>query len=185
VLLFKGDAMNPRPEFDIAFVGLKEGIHEFDFKIERSFFDNFGTSSIDACNIDVKLKFDKKNTFFLLDFQISGTVRLNCNRCNAELDYPIDNDFPVVVKIGEATGDSNTDEDVVYISRSETHLHIEQLVYEFILLTIPAYVVECENIPGHKCNPEVLKILDQLNQEKQKNKEADPRWDSLKNIKFK
>lgn len=177
--------MNPRPEFDIAFVGLKEGIHEFDFKIERSFFDSFGQSPIDHCDIDVKLKFDKKNSFFLLDFQISGTVRLNCNRCNAELDYPVDNDYPVVVKIGEPVNDKTSDEDVIYISRSETHLNVEQLLYEFILLTIPAYVVECENIPGKKCNPEVLKVLDQLNDKQQKNKETDPRWDSLKNIKFK
>lgn len=177
--------MNPRPEYDIAFVGLKEGIHEFNFKIDRSFFDNFGHSPIEQCDINVKLKFDKKKTFFLLDFQISGTVRLNCNRCNAELDYPVDNDYPVVVKIGEAESDKTTDEDVIYISRSDTHLNIEQLLYEFILLTIPAYVVECENIPGRNCNPEVLKVLEQLNENQQKNKEADPRWDSLKNIKFK
>ncbi len=176
--------MNARREFEIAFVGLKEALHEFNFKIDRSFFENFDSSPIMDCDISVLLKFDKKSTFFLLDFQISGTVKLNCNRCNAELDYPIDGDFPLVVKLGDVSReDAKVEEDVIFISRSETHLNIEQLLYEFINLTVPAYVVECSNIPGKSCDPEVLKILDDLNQKKQK--EKDPRWDTLKNIKFK
>jgi uncharacterized metal-binding protein YceD (DUF177 family) len=184
VLLFKVDAMNARSEYDIAFVGLKEGIHEFNYKIDRSFFENFESSPILDCDISVLLKFDKKNAFFLLDFQISGTVKLNCNRCNSELNYPIDGDFPVVVKMdGELPADALADEDVIYISRSETHLNVEQLLYEFINLTVPAYIVDCSNIPGKSCNQEVLNILNQLNQNN--NNEKDPRWDSLKNIKFK
>ncbi len=178
--------MNTRREFDIAFVGLKEGVHEFNFKIERSFFEKFQESLIKDCDINVSLRFDKKNTFFLLDFQISGTVKLNCNRCNTELDYPIDGDYPLVVKMADNPhAEANTEEDVIYIGRSETHFNVEQYLYEFINLTVPAYVIECGNIPGKSCNPEVLKVLEQLNKKSTQNKEADPRWDSLKNIKFK
>jgi uncharacterized metal-binding protein YceD (DUF177 family) len=177
--------MTARREFEIAFVGLKEGLHEFNFKIDRSFFENLAASPILDCDISVLLKFDKKTTFFLLDFQISGIVKLNCNRCNAQLDYPIDGDYPLVVKLGEVhEPDAKVDEDVIFISRSETHLNVEQLLYEFIVLTVPAYVVECSNIPGKSCDPEVLKILNDLNQQQQQ-KDKDPRWDTLKNIKFK
>jgi len=177
--------MNPLREYEIAFVGLKEGIHYFDYKIDRSFFSLFENAPDIDCKLDIKLKFDKKNTFFILDFQISGFVNMPCNRCATPLDYPVDADNVVVVKMGKS-GDENreSDEDVIYIGHSETHFNVAQLIYEFAILSIPVNRVYCSNLPGRECNLEALKILEEL-KEKKDNTEEDPRWSSLKNIKFK
>jgi uncharacterized metal-binding protein YceD (DUF177 family) len=177
--------MNPLRDYDIAFVGLKEAVHYFDFKIDSSFFALFPDSPLHECDIQVKLRFDKKNSFFLLYFQISGTVKVPCSRCNTPLDYPVDADYNIVVKLGDAAAENKEeDEDVIYLSRSETHLNVAQLLYEFIVLAVPVNRVVCSNIPGKECDPEVLRILSELTENKDNN-ETDPRWADLKNIKFK
>ena len=178
--------MNPMRDYDISFVGLKEGIHYFDFKIDSSFFRLFENAPLQECDINVKLKFDKQINLFLLQFEISGTIHTPCNRCSTFLDFPIDADMNVVVKLGSSIGaEKDNEEDVVYISSSETHYNVAQLIYEFIILSIPENRIDCTNLAGEKkCDNEMLRILEDL-KEKKENTELDPRWDSLKKIKFK
>ncbi|HAP01026.1 MAG TPA: DUF177 domain-containing protein [Bacteroidetes bacterium] len=178
--------MNPFREFDIAFVGLKPGIHHFSFEIDNKFFQLFDQSPVSNAKINVKLEFDKKVNFFLLNFQISGTVHLQCDRCADEIDFPIDADYPLVIKFDEHREEDNDDSnaDVMYISRSETLLNVSQLIYEFVVLSIPMGRITCEHVPSKgKCNEEAIKVLTTLNREPEHN--PDPRWDKLKKIKTK
>ena len=101
-------------------------------------------------------------------------------------DLSIDADMNVVVKLGSSIGaEKDNEEDVVYISSSETHYNVAQLIYEFIILSIPENRIDCTNLAGEKkCDNEILRILEDL-KEKKENTELDPRWDSLKKIKFK
>ena len=178
--------MNPFREFDIAFVGLKSGKHRFHYDINEHFFQLFEHSPLSRSSVSVDLDFDKKNTFFLLNFQISGTINVPCDRCADEIDFPIDADFPLVVKFDEHRDDINDDSnaDVVYISHSESVLNVAQLVYEFVILSVPFGRITCESVPAKgKCNPKTLKILNHLTRDS--DHQPDHRWDSLKKIKNK
>lgn len=177
--------MDPLRQYEIAFVGLKEGMHHFTFPVDDAFFSLFEDSLVKEGNLEVKLDFDKGISFFLLKFVITGWVKLPCDRCSAELRFPIDEDYHIVVKFDPHSDGEKDDSmaDVVYISRSESHLDVSQLIYEFINLSIPLNRVNCDNLTGEKpCNQDILKRLTPQKVKKQPAK--DPRWDNLSKIKF-
>ena len=66
--------MSHRRAFDIAFVGLKPGEHQFDYQIDDKFFEEFQQQDFEHCNATVKLTFDKKIGFMLCKFDIDGKV---------------------------------------------------------------------------------------------------------------
>lgn len=177
--------MDPLRQYEISFVGLKTGINHFTFPIDDHFFALFEDSLVKEGNLEVKLEFDKETSFFLLKFMISGWVKLPCDRCAAELMFPIDEDYHIVVKFDPHSVAEKDDSmaDVVYINRSDSHLDVSQLMYEFINLSIPLNRINCDNLKGEKpCNQEILKRLTQQRPEKKIKK--DPRWDNLSKIKF-
>ena len=59
-------------EYQIPYVGLKIGIHEFNYQIDGKFFEAFEGSLISDCQVHVKLELEKKETLFILNFFIDG-----------------------------------------------------------------------------------------------------------------
>jgi len=66
--------MGYRREYEIAFVGLKPGIHEYNYEITDKFFERFQQQDFSNCHANVKLTLDKKNGFMLLKFEIGGSL---------------------------------------------------------------------------------------------------------------
>ena len=81
--------MAHRREFEIAFVGLKPGIHDYAYEIADQFFEPFQQQDFRNCKADVKLHLDKKSSFMLLKFEIGGTLEVVCDRCNNYLPLQI------------------------------------------------------------------------------------------------
>lgn len=167
-------------EFEIAYVGMKVGVHKFNYDIDAAFFKHFQESLITECKVNVRLEFEKKETFFILNFFIDGTVRVECDRCLVPFDKSIFGDYTCYIKFAEDPANMNDEPEVIFISRDQTIIDVSQLVYEFINLCLPMQKLGCEK-PGTEpqCNKEVLKYLNT----KEENKEDDPRWAALKNIK--
>lgn len=176
--------MNPLRAFDIPFVGLKSGVHHFKYEIDNLFFQNFKESPITECKVNVELNFDKSESFFLLDFQLDGTVNVICDRCGDPFDKSIENEQRIIVKFGDNEEATDDDDEVVYISRNETHLNVAQLIYEFIILSVPIHKVHPIKKGKSTCNKEVLKRLDQLSPE-HREAELNSTWSKLKQIKIK
>ncbi|MBA3648761.1 MAG: DUF177 domain-containing protein [Chitinophagales bacterium] len=173
-------------QYEIAFVGLKTGIHQFNFDIDDRFFAYFNNSLVNKGDLKVHLNFDKKPSFFILYFRIEGFVHLPCDRCSAELDFPLDADFTIVVKFDDHSENEHDDSmaDVIYIDRNETHLNTGQLIYEFINLSIPLHRINCDNLNNKKpCDYEILSRLVAPAPKKQK-PPVDPRWKDLTKIKL-
>lgn len=170
-------------EYEIPFVGLKIGVHTFSYEISGKFFSHFEESLITNCDVNVRLEFDKKETLFVLSFFIDGKVSVECDRCLAPFDKEIFGDFICYVKFAENPGQIPINDEIMYISRDESHIDVSQLIYEYINLCLPIQKLGCKN-PGkeERCNQEVLKFLtDQLNPEPEKTV-SDPRWDALKKL---
>ncbi len=167
-------------EFDIAFVGLTPGVHTFQYQITDSFFENYGQQDFSNCNATVKLQFDKKNNFFLLKFEVGGTVTVICDRCGQPFEMQLWDDFNQVVKLVENPEELNTDEDpdVTYISRTESHLNVADFIYEFINLSIPMQRIHPDDSNGKSgCDPKVLEMLEKMN--KQADDKTNPIWKGL------
>ena len=158
--------MGNRREFDIAFVGLKPGIHEFSYEVDDKFFVDFNELDIKGCNASVKLMLEKNTSFMLLKFEIIGSASVTCDRCSNPILLDLWDEFNLIIKQVENPEEMNNNEDdpdIFYISRTESHLHIAEWIYEFVLLSVPNQRMCSENeIGGPQCNKEILAMLNKM-----------------------
>lgn len=177
--------MNSRRNFDIAFVGLKPGIHEFEYDINDKFFVEYQEQDFRNCIAHVKLKLDKQNGFMRLKFEIGGKMEVSCDRCGNNLPLELWDEFNIVVKMvddPDLMNEQEEDPDIYYISRGESHLHVSDWIYEFINLSIPMQrMCTEEEMGGPHCNKEVLAMLKKL--DAQNNKPANSVWKGLEKFK--
>lgn len=174
-----------RRNFDIAFVGLKTGIHEFGYEINDKFFEDYQEQEFRNVHADVKLTIDKKNGFMLLKFEIGGKLEVTCDRCGNNLPLELWDEFNIVVKMvedPETMNEQEEDPDVYYISKGESHLRTASWLYEFINLSIPMQrMCTPEQMGGPHCNKEVLAMLKKL--DATENKPGNTIWKGLEKFK--
>jgi len=90
--------MSNRREYEIAFVGLKPGVHEFDYQVTDSFFEDFQAQDFKNCHSHIKLILEKSSSsFMILRFEIGGTVETICDRCNNNLPLQLFDEFVITV----------------------------------------------------------------------------------------
>lgn len=170
-------------DFQIPFVGLKVGVHEFNYELGKKFFEHFPDSPVTICDVKVRLEFDKKETLFTLNFFIDGKVSVECDRCLAPYQKEIFGDFTCYVKFTENPDEIPENDEIAFIGRDESHIDVAQLIYEYVVLCLPIQKIPCKE-PGKDeiCNQEVLKFFKQQEEANQKEPTIDPRWDALKKL---
>jgi len=172
--------------FEIAFVGLKPGIHEFNYEVDDRFFAEKGNSEFSHCEASIKLSLDKKSSFILLKFEIGGKADVTCDRCGNPLKMDIWDEFNMLVKLVENPDEMNEQEedpDVFYISRTESHIDVGNWIYEFVLLSFPMQKMCSEKeMGGPQCNQEVLEKLKAL-EVREPETNANDLWKGLEKFK--
>lgn len=169
--------MNAFVAYSIPVQGLKIGIHHFEFKIDSAFFSRFEDSPVKEGAVRFHLQFDKRPDMFILDFELAGYVKAECDRCTATIDLPLEDNRELIVKYGEAEGED--EDEVVFISREASEFNVAKYLYEFTVLALPiTNTYDCENDPHPPCNFEVLRFLSNDASAKKTN----PVWDALKEI---
>jgi uncharacterized metal-binding protein YceD (DUF177 family) len=155
--------MSSRREYEIAFVGLKPGVHEFNYEINERFFEEYGEQDFSNVRAMVKLLLEKNNSFMILRFEVGGKADLTCDRCSNSLPFQLFDEFKLMVKMAEEPelmNDQEDDPDVYYIAKGESHLDVKGWIYEFVNLSIPMQkTCEFENMDGPYCNPVAREIL--------------------------
>jgi uncharacterized metal-binding protein YceD (DUF177 family) len=118
----------------------------------------------------------------VLEFEIGGTLKVICDRCTGEFDYPLQGNYRLIVKVGgHESGDE--DDDIITVAANEHELDLSQYLYEYIMLSLPIRRVHPENEKGEStCDQEVLKKIEAHITDSEDT--TDPRWDKLKNIKL-
>ena len=169
--------MKDLKEFNIPFVGLKEGKHLFQYKVDNTFFELYNYNEFEKSSINVTLEFVKKSTLLELEFTASGTVNVPCDVTNEYFDLEITATLPLVVKFGQEYNDEN--EEILILPHEVYQFSVAQFIYEMIVL----------GIPNKRVHPKVLdgtmetEALEQLEIKEEKTVETtDPRWDKLKNL---
>ena len=178
--------MPHRREFEIAFVGLKPGVHEFSYEISDKFFSEYQEQDFKNCHAQIKLWLDKKSSFIQMKFEIGGTIEVNCDRCNSNLPMDLWDEFNIIVKMveePELMNQQEEDPDVYYISRGESHINVSDWIYEFINLSIPMQKVCGLNDKSKPaCNQEALDALKKMEPEESK-ENINPIWKGLEKFK--
>jgi uncharacterized metal-binding protein YceD (DUF177 family) len=169
-------------QFDIPFAGLPLGSHEYQYVIDKKFFDEFDYSLIKEGNAIVDLVLNKHSTLLLLTFNIKSNIDVSCDRCLIQSSIPLEQTFELVVKFGEQNrGEDGVDE--LVLSESETEINIAAHICECVNLMLPLNIVACELTGNTKlCNVEVLERLEQLKTPEQE-QIIDPRWEALNKLK--
>jgi len=171
-------------EFLIPFIGLKLGKHQFEYQINKAFFESFDYDEFESANIKVSVVFEKKNTMLELNFKHKGTIHVPCDLTNEMFDFPIKGKLKVIVQFGEEYNDDN--DELLILPHGEHEINIAQIIYEMIALSIPLRKVH----PGVKdgtLDSEALRKLNELRIEEVKEEDntqenIDPRWDKLKQL---
>lgn len=162
-------------DLEIPFVGLKQGIHNFKFEIDRSFFDAFPYSIIEEGKITVELSLDKKDTLMIGDYTIKGFVVSNCATCDDLFEAPISGEMTIYYKFGQ---EQEEDENLVVLTSEVYKINPEQQIYELITVSLNAN-------PRHKegeCNEDVLSLLNKYQNGTEEKEKIDPRWDKLNKL---
>ncbi|MFL5789713.1 MAG: YceD family protein [Flavisolibacter sp.] len=158
--------MSNRREFEIAFVGLKPGVHEYNYDIDDRFFVEYQEQDFHDVKGHARLLLEKNNSFMILRFQMGGKAEVTCDRCSNNLPLELFEDFTVTIKMveePELMNGQEEDPDVYYISKGESHLDVKDWIYEFINLSIPMQrTCEYENMDGPYCNPAARELLNNM-----------------------
>lgn len=172
-------------DFSIPFVGLKLGKHQFEYQIDKAFFEHFEYDEFESCAITVKVVLEKKSTMLELNFKHSGAVYVPCDLTNEMFDLPVKGTTKLVVQFGESYNDDN--EELLILPHGEHQVNVSQTIYEMIALSVPLKRIH----PGVKDGSLKTETLDRFNELKVtedeviKNTEEDnidPRWDKLKQL---
>lgn len=156
-------------EFEIAWQGLKEGAHQYEYQLDDAFMAaHEAPEELHGWHAVVTLTFEKHQSFFRLHFDVGGHVTTPCDRCGDDFVLKLWDEFDLIIKLlGENDEEKQDDEDadIVFIPRSETVLDISGWLYEFTMLSLPLQRVHPELPDGaNGCNPEALKLLNRLSE---------------------
>jgi uncharacterized metal-binding protein YceD (DUF177 family) len=181
--------------FDIEVIKFKEGRHEIDFEIEDKFFQNFEDNEIlKKGKLTVRVILDKGANVIELTFLINGIVELTCDRSLEVFDYDLSVSEKMIYKYGSE--EREIDENVFMITRDTPSINVAQLIYEFILLGIPAkkihpdYKNELDDEDDFDTEGGFI-LLDEASDDSEDTeaeddqKPVDPRWEQLLKLKNK
>ena len=178
MLALKSETMRPHNDFNIEFVGLKLGHHNFDFDIRDTFFNDYNCFDFSHTNINIDVALIKKTTIMEFNIVVRGNVRIKCDLTNEPYDQPIENNIDLVVKFGNEF--NNEDDEILIIPHGEYKINLAQYIYELIILSVPTKRIHPGVIDG-SLKSEILNILEDL-KPKENKKTVDPRWEKLKEI---
>ena len=171
-------------QYKIAFRGLNDGVYSYNLLIGKAFIDAFEIENIEDSIVNVAIEMVKREQMLELQITGKGTITVPCDRC---LDlFPLEISFSntLIVKTDAAKADV-IDDNLIHLTEKDEYLDLLQYLYESLLLSIPIKKVHPEVKKGESgCNKAMLDILKPNKSKSHKNKDADPRWDAIKNIKF-
>lgn len=171
-------------EYVIPFVGLKIGVHTFEFDVTDEFFEAFEYSIIESGDVRVELSLEKKETMLIGNFKLSGIVRTQCDRCNDPVAVNVEGSYQLIFKFDDQPSD---DESLVIVYPDEFEIDMSNHILELITVSLPSRCVHAEG----ECNEEMIELLEEYSStgmsedelEDNETDEVDPRWEALKKLK--
>lgn len=179
--------MKPFKLYDIDILALKEKTHRYEYKIDDTFFQLFEGGLIEHGNCNVTLDLEKSSAVLTLNFSITGTLELTCDRTLESFMEPIHLQERVFYKFGEE--EKELADDVMVIPHGTATINVAHHIYDFIALSVPMKKLhprfrsnEDENIEDEA--EETLLIYsspaEEASEEVQEDEPIDERWKILK-----
>lgn len=177
------EMVEKRIDTRIQFSGLKPGSYEYEYNVNGAFFSAYGNEDLRECEVDYRVKLERKERLLVFEISFSGKVTMECDRCLGKMDVPVEGSQTLYVKFGEEK--ESEDENVVFLPEGESEIDLAQWMYEYVAVEIPMVHSHPVDENGNPmCDPEMMKyIADGEGDEEGENEATDPRWDALKALK--
>ena len=184
-------------DYSIPLRRLANGDHHFSLECGDKLFERVDTPLAEHGHLNVEVDVHKNDEMMTLDFDISGTLLLQCDVCLGWFDYPIEDcGERITVKLGDK--DAELDDDLYEVDANEERLDLGQWIYEMACVMIPLRCEHPLDEDGNPtCDPSMLKEMEKYvvrseedierrKREAQGDEEiVDPRWAALKQLKDK
>ncbi|MGK7393174.1 MAG: YceD family protein [Candidatus Cyclobacteriaceae bacterium M3_2C_046] len=168
---------------------LKNGEYEYHFEVSDQFFEFFENSLIAHCKALVQISLRKTDTFISMDFRITGSYELTCDRSLEKFYQDFETEPRLVFKFGE---EEKEIDEVVSIILKDTHrINIAHYIYEFISITVPMKKLHPKYAEEESEGESPILVYSSLNvdsedlEQDNQDHDIDPRWLKLKKLKKK
>ena len=181
--------------YDIDIIKLKDGKHVFEFEVKDEFLKYFEAEDwINGSDLHVTAILTKGVSVIEVELKFHGTVNLTCDRSLEEFDQAIEFTEKVIFKYGPV--EKEISEEIFMITRDTPQINVAQLIYELLLLSIPAkkihpdYMDEMDEEEFEEEGSLVYLSEEQMNEvqddtDDNPDQPADPRWEILNKLKQK
>lgn len=140
-------------EYKLPLKSLPVGVHEFEYRLDNTFFKNMEDTDIRHADVLVKLTVNHANDVYDLSFRMEGTVTVPCDRCLDDLELPIDATYHIIVKYGDDYRDDS--DEFIEIPFGDNYLNVAYMIHDTVILAIPNKHVH----PLGKCNRAMSSLL--------------------------
>jgi uncharacterized metal-binding protein YceD (DUF177 family) len=174
--------LKPFKLYDIDILALKEKTHRYEYKMDDLFFQLFEGGLIERGNCNVILDLEKSSGVLTLNFSITGTLELTCDRTLEPFPEPIHLQERVFYKFGEE--EKELADDVMVIPHGTATINIAHHIYDFISLSVPMKKLHPRFRSNEDEAEETLLIYSSTSEEESEEVEEDEpideRWQILK-----
>ena len=145
--------------FTIPLAGLPFGHTDYQYVINDKFFEDRDYSEVKKGIVNLHLGVEKMETMFVLTMNFEGKVVLQCDRCGDDYEQKIEDSAEIYLKYGAEKDDEG--EDVIIITKDDSEFDLSDLIYEYIILSLPIHRTHDDE---SLCNQEVLAKLHNFSQ---------------------
>jgi uncharacterized metal-binding protein YceD (DUF177 family) len=145
-----------KARYTIPFKGLKEGSHEYEWRVGDDFWKARPESGIVGGEVAVKASLERSSTGTMrLEVALEGGVTVPCDRCLEDCRLPVDCRSRLEVKVSPE--EQPFEGEVIWLAPGEAQIDLEQYIYESVVLALPLQRVHPEDVHGRPlCNPAML-----------------------------
>ena len=171
-------------KYDLNLAKLALKTHHFEFELGPEFFALFDQPLVEQGHLHADVELIKTERLMTLNFHITGTVQLTCDRSLDEFDQPLDIQEQLLVRFGDEA--KELDDNVLQITPDTMALDIAQHLYDYIGLALPMkklhprFQNEADDDPD--AETKLIFSTRPKNENPDDDEPADPRWAALKNL---
>lgn len=175
-----------RNDYCLFFSGLGEGGHDFEYVLDQRLMEEFpGEEDFCRPEVGVKLHLEKGERMMELSFSFEGKAVTRCDRCLREISFPVRLQETVIVKTVSSAGKEEEEDGIWQIGENESFLDLAAYFHEVLVLSRP---LQCVCPPGQDGEPDcdaAMLALYSKGGQAEGEKEPDPRWAVLENLRGK
>lgn len=162
-------------EFSVDLMKLKEGVYDFEFDLEESFFTAYESSPITSCTLKSTIRLEKRADHIDMIVTTKGLVDTDCDRCTADIKLPVEGKEEWFFR----KSDEDNDPQIEILEVGQTELDLARYIYESAVMAMPAvHVYDCDAVDSPPCNMVVLDRLQSSEPEPDVEGSTDV-WDAL------